>query len=1287
MDPSWKKIGEEIDRCMIADRFSLRKSLESVRSGRGGRTRVDALARAIAKSSKKVKKRRELVPKITFPETLPISDKVDEIRDILTKNQVVIIAGETGSGKTTQIPKICLSLGRGVTGMIGHTQPRRVAARTVAARIAEELGVNFGEQVGYQVRFTDQTSASSLIKVMTDGILLAETQNDQFLEAYDTIIIDEAHERTLNVDFLLGYLKRILPKRRDLKVIITSATIDVETFSQHFSGAPILQVCGRTYPVEVHYRPLNDADNAREVDELMYKAILDAVQEIVQGRGTGAKDILVFLSGEREIREVAQVLRKARLADLEVLPLYARLSVADQNRIFRPHRNRRVVLATNVAETSLTVPEIGYVIDPGFARISRYSFRSKVQRLPIERISRASAEQRKGRCGRVSKGACIRLYSEEDFTSRPEFTMPEILRTNLGSVILRMLSLRLGDIGHFPFIEAPDQRQINDGFHLLSEIQAVDKSREITRLGRDISRIPIDLRQARMLVQANKESSLSEVLIIVSALAIQDPRERPHDRQGNADRSHSRYWHEESDFMALLKLWNFYEEQRQALSQNRLRKLCKENFLSFIRMREWRDIHRQLHLMCRDMGYKENRTEADYMSIHKALLAGLLSNVGQKHDDNEYLGARNRKFFIFPGSSQFKRRPKWLVASELVETTRLYARTVARLDNEWIEPLAEHLVERSYSEPHWEKKRGEVVAFEQVTLYGLPIVSRRKVGFNKIDRSQSREIFIRCALVEGDVDTRAAFFEHNRSLISEVDLLESKTRKRDVMIDDHALYGFYHERIPDHVDDMRSFDAWRQEAEQDNAALLFLRLEDVMRKNVDVPIDAYPDSLHINGMNLNLRYQFDPEQSEDGVSLDVPVSILNQIPGERLDWMIPGYLREKSLALVRSLPKSIRKNFAPAADYVDRAIDGMEYDGRSLTAVLGERLRRISGVEIPASAWKEESIDRHLRMNIRVLDTDGKVLGVGRDLPALLQAHRDEARGSLRPSVPHVLERSGMTGWELDELPDQVEFEQAGVIVKAYPAMIDEGDSVAIALQDSFMKAQHLSKAGLLRLVMLALPQQVDYIRKNIPAFNNFSLYLAPASNQRDLRNEITEAVFRYVFVEDQKRPSCKAEFETLLQFRQFLVQKLNRLSDILANVLKLDHELRGRLQDLGSVYGESRTDLESQRHALLADGFLSKVPFVWLEQYPRYFQAAHQRLDKLRGGQVRDQHNLKELTRFTERIKDIDPEQLLMKHELQTFRWMVEEYRVSLFAQSLGTKVPVSGKRLEKQWAQAGHI
>ncbi len=1281
---------------MLSDQFNLSRKLKRL-SNAAKKDRLDSravnrLIGDVQKSIDTAYRRLDSIPEIAYPEALPISARVDEIQKLIHDNQVVILAGETGSGKTTQLPKICLSMGRGVKGMIGHTQPRRVAARTVAHRIAEELQVPFGNEVGYQVRFTDQSSSRTLLKVMTDGILLAETQHDRFLEKYDTLIVDEAHERSLNIDFLLGFLKRLLPKRKDLKLIITSATIDLDRFSRHFNNAPVIEVSGRTYPVEVLYRPLekNKDQSSRDSDELMYQGILDAMQEIQtrdRSRKTGDRDVLVFLSGEREIREVSHLLRKARLPGAEILPLYSRLSVAEQNRVFQSHTGRRIILATNVAETSLTVPGIRYVIDPGFARISRYSYRSKVQRLPIEAISKASAEQRKGRCGRISNGICIRLFTEDDFMARPEFTDPEILRTNLGAVILQMLTLRLGRIEDFPFLEKPESRQINDGFHLLQELQAVDDKREITDIGRILTRIPIDLRLARMLIEAQRLGSLKEILIIASALAVQDPRSRPHEHQQAADEAHKQYWHENSDFLTLLVMWERFEEKRQALTQNKLRKYCVGEFLSYIRMREWRDVHRQLHLLCAELGYRENSVAADYASVHKALLAGLLGNIGTKHKDNDYLGARNRRFYIFPASSQFRKQPKWLVCSELVETTRLYARTVARIESDWIESLANHLVNRTWSDPHWEKKRGQVVALEQVTLYGLIIVHGRRTDFGVIDPVASREIFIQTALVEMQMNTRAAFYLHNRALVEEIELMEAKTRRRDILVDLQVLYRFYDGLIPVEVYDQVSFEQWRKKTERLDSRRLYLTREYLLRDASDISAYQFPDELQLPTVSLSLDYHFEPQHQYDGVSVKVPLSLLQQLPEKQLEWLVPGFLREKCMGLLKSLPKSLRKKFVPAPEYVDKAVQGMVFEGRSLVEVFAEKLRQRTGVEIPPDAWNQAALESHLIMNIRVVDDQGHELGTGRNLTELKEKFAVQSSESLKSVEFEQHEKRDLTGWTFDKLPEFVEIEQAGIRVRAYPALVDHSDTVAIELFTNSQQARVRSRQGLLRLILFGLSKQVKYVQKNLVGFDQYSLFYASIGSREELQSEIVSAIFRYVFVDGRPIPHDRESFEQRLLLKKDLMIVAEEVSQLMGRVLKAYHEVQVKLEEYvgKKTYSAAVDDVNRQIVGLIPGGFLRDIPLAWLHQLPRYFKAIELRLERLHGDQKRDQQSMAAVNLFWDRYttEDIDSDTELVADELCTYRWMLEEYRVSLFAQTLGTHVPVSSQRLEKQWAK----
>ncbi|WP_347332355.1 ATP-dependent RNA helicase HrpA [Marinimicrobium locisalis] len=1247
------------------------------------------------RSHERYERRREYLPEtIAYPD-LPISDKREDIAALIRDHQVVVLAGETGSGKTTQLPKICLELGRGVSGMIGHTQPRRVAAHTVAQRIAEELQTPLGDRVGYQVRFSDQTSEQSLVKVMTDGILLAEIQNDRFLSRYDTLIIDEAHERSLNIDFLLGFLKQLLPKRPDLKVIITSATIDLERFSQHFDNAPIIEVSGRTYPVDVWYRPPLESDSDGEDS---YQPLLDAIAEIEDyergaGKGQRGGDILVFMSGEREIREAAQSIRRAGFQHMEVLPFYARLSMAEQQKVFAPHKGRRVVLATNVAETSITVPGIRYVIDPGFARLSRYSYRTKVQRLPIEPISQASANQRKGRCGRVAEGICIRLYSEEDFLSRPEFTDAEILRTNLAAVILQMLQLRMGDIHKFPFIDPPDHRLINDGFKLLQELHAVNGKGRLTPTGKQLTRLPLDPKLSRMLLAAGELNCLREVLIITSALSVQDPRERPADKKQAADQFHRRFWHEHSDFLGFVKLWDYFEQLRQELSQNQMRKQCKKEYLNYMRWREWRDIHHQLKISLRDLSLKQNTDAADYEVTHRALLTGLLGNLGFNIEDREYLGARNRKFLIFPGSSQFKKTPKWLVAAELLETSRLYAHNVAKIDPQWALAAAKHLVKCQQFEPHYDPKSGRVKAFEKVTLYGLVLVEKQRVDFTDIDPVASREVFIRSALVEGRYARRAekdktpAFFTHNNALIAELDELEAKSRRRDILADDNALYEFYDERLPAEVVSRASFDRWRKEVEKDQPRLLFIEREQLMQREAGEVTEAqFPNELEWRGVRFPLKYQFEPGHEDDGVNLQVPVSLLHQVPEKRLEWLVPGLLRDKCISLIKGLPKQWRKHFVPVPDVVDRALAGMRPDNVPLAEALAHQLKRQTLVEVPREAWDQTRIDDFYRMNIQVMDERGRCIARGRDLNALRDQYREQAQEKIQSAAVGI-EREGMTEWDWDELPEQVSLNRGGIDIRAYPALIDQRTSVAIVVRDEAREALVETQRGLARLLLLELAQTTKYLHKELLKKDELALSVAEMGKRAEVVDDILlGAVAQWLPLDDL--PRQRADYEARKSaVREGLVARAQALESVLSTSLKQLVGIRKQLKQLRNQLPLAFTvgDIREQLAHLFYPGMVYRTPEEWLRQYPRYLQAIEVRLEKAPLDPLKDRRMLEELAPHWERLapfwREKQGQALALNPELQQYRWSLEEFRVSLFAQTLKTRVPVSAKRLEKQW------
>ncbi len=1275
-----------IDHALSSDRPGLLKRLRGLQSRERQGQPIDQglpkLSAAIEQSVAARLKRFESRPEITYPEELPVSGKRAEIAAAISEHQVVVIAGETGSGKTTQLPKICLELGRGSAGLIGHTQPRRLAARSVAQRIAEELKSELGSHVGYKVRFTDRTRPESYIKLMTDGILLAESQRDPLLCAYDTLIVDEAHERSLNIDFLLGFLKQLLPKRPDLKLIITSATINTEGFARYFSGAPIIEVSGRTYPVELRYRPIL-AEDEDDRDRDLPQAILDAVDEAARHDPLG--DILVFLPGEREIREVDRVLTKAGLRNTEVLPLYSRLSNAEQDRVFKAHRGRRIVLATNVAETSLTVPGIRFVIDSGLARISRYSHRTKVQRLPIESISQASANQRAGRCGRVAPGVCFRLYAEEDFDARPQYTDPEIRRTNLASVILQMSLMRLGDVADFPFMDPPDSRYISDGYRLLQELQAVDHNREITELGRTLARLPLDPRLARMLLAAEQENCLDELLIITSALSVQDPRGRPQEMQQKADALHGEFNDKErrSDFLAWVNLWRWYHEQARHLSQSKLRKLCHDRLLSYVRLREWHDIHGQLLSLAKELNLSVNAEPAANDAIHRALLPGLLSHVGLKtEEEKQYLGARGLKLQLFPGSALYKKPPKWIVAAELVETSRLYARTAAAIDPAWLEPVAGHLTKRHHAEPHWEKRAGRVVAFESVTLFGLPVVTRRKVDFGPIDPKASHEIFIRGALVAGELTTRGAFLQHNLDLIAEVETLEAKARRRDVLVDDEVLYQFYAARVPEQVRDARHFEKWRKEAERAEPKLLFLDLDTLMQQEAAVSAADFPDHLDNNGLSLPLEYHFDPRnQQADGITLQVPVAALAQIDERRCDWLVPGLIGEKVTALIRSLPKQLRKNFVPATNFADAALQGLEFAKGDLREALGRQLQRMTGVQVPLDAWQPDALPPHLRMKYAVLDERGKPLLLQDDL----QAARDQLAGKVKKSFKQQrlgseLERDGLTEWDLDALPAQVEEQRDGLTLRGYPCLDDAGDgSVAIRVLPDLEEAARRHRAGVRQLLRLALADKLKYLRKSLPGLKSMCLHYAPHGPCEALKDDLLQAALDHCCLQ-KPLPRDRAAFSARVEHgRNQLVQDASAIGQHVAAALAAHHQLARQLKQIKPFQLDTAKAIATQLDTLIGPGFASRIPPHWLDRLPVWLDAARIRLEKCGRNPQRDRQNAVDVAKLEEQWRQLagerPPERL--DPALIEARWLIEELRVSLFAQELKTRERVSVKRL----------
>ncbi|MCP5159506.1 MAG: ATP-dependent RNA helicase HrpA [Gammaproteobacteria bacterium] len=1269
------------ERAMLANR--LRGLRRRLREGKPVDRGLEQLAAELDAAVARLAERRARLPIPTFDECLPINVHREAIAAAIHHHPVVVICGETGSGKTTQLPKICLSLGLGAAGLIGHTQPRRLAARSVAARIATELGSTVGGYVGYKVRFSDRVGSETIVKLMTDGILLAETQSDRRLAQYEVLIIDEAHERSLNIDFLLGYLKRLLPRRPDLKLIITSATIDPERFSRHFEHAPIIEVSGRTYPVELCYRPLLAAGED-ERDRDLPQAILDAVDEVWQ---QGPGDILIFLSGEREIRETAENLRKHHPPNTEILPLYARLSAAEQNRVFQPHGRPRIVLATNVAETSLTVPGIRYVIDPGMARISRYSPRGKIQRLPIEKISQASAQQRAGRCGRVMSGTCVRLYSEEDFQSRPAFTDPEILRTHLAAVILQMCALNLGRPEDFPFVDPPDSRQISDGFRLLFELQAVDEQRGITELGRRLAKLPVDPRLGRMLLAAQREGGLREVLIIVAALAIQDPRERPLDKQQAADEKHRRFRDEQSDFLALLKLWDYYHEQVRQRSKNQLRNLCQADFLSFVRMREWHDLHQELLGRVTEMGMRLNEEPAPYDRLHRALLTGLLGHLGLKQEEHAYLGARGRNFYLFPGSGLFKKRPRWVMAAELVETTRLYARTVARIEPAWVEDLAGPLLKRSYAEPHWEKRSAQVTATERVTLYGLPIVAARRVNYGALDPALAREIFIRQALVAGEFHCKAPFFQHNQQLLAELAELETRAR-RDLVADEETLYGFYDTQIPENIYSGPSFEVWRKPAEREQPRRLFLEREALLTSATTVVDErSFPDHLDLGGLELPLTYRFAPGEIDDGVTLTVPLAAVNQVDSKRLDWLVPGLRAERMAMLLKALPRALRRNFVPVPNYVQALLEAIEPGERSLTGAMAEQLQRMTGVWIPEDAWNPDALPLHLRMRFQIVDSEDRALVVGRDWAAIQQQLRGQARAGFAALPTPEFERERLRDWDFGELPEEVSFVRNGIQLRGYSALVAESDgTLALRVLDSPARAEMAMQIGLRRLIGWRLGSVFKSLARDLPQFQRMTLHYLGLGTQEQLREDVLNSILDRAFLTDEPLPRDRAAFEALLERgRTRLAAARADIGQMAAEILAMHHEVRSRLSgEQSPVWVEALADIRDQLAHLIYPGFLSQTPPEWLPQLPRYLRAIVVRLHKLRQAPDKDRQRCGDIIRLWENCKrqrERDAERERYNPEWVRFRWWLEELRVSQFAQELKTLIPVSVKRLEEQW------
>ncbi|WP_330458655.1 ATP-dependent RNA helicase HrpA [Streptomyces sp. NBC_00820] len=1301
--PALGALAPRLTELSLRDAHRLGRRLEGARKIRKPEARATVLAEIeaeVGKAEIRMDERRSRVPAVSYPEQLPVSQKKDVIAAAIRDHQVVIVAGETGSGKTTQIPKICVELGRGVRGMIGHTQPRRIAARTVAERVADELKTPLGEAVGWKVRFTDQVNPdATFIKLMTDGILLAEIQTDRELRAYDTIIIDEAHERSLNIDFLLGYLAQLLPKRPDLKVVITSATIDPERFSRHFGDAPIIEVSGRTYPVEVRYRPLLEED-AEDADRDQITAITDAVEELMaEGKG----DILVFLSGEREIRDTADALEKKKYRFTEVLPLYARLSHAEQHRVFQPHTGRRIVLATNVAETSLTVPGIKYVIDPGFARISRYSHRTKVQRLPIEPVSQASANQRKGRCGRTSDGICIRLYAEDDFLARPEFTDAEILRTNLASVILQMTAAGLGEIEKFPFIDPPDHRNIRDGVQLLQELHALDPDQKdprkrLTDTGRKLAQLPVDPRLARMVLEADKNGCVREVMVIAAALSIQDPRERPAEKQAQADQQHARFKDETSDFLAYLNLWRYVREQQKERGSSSFRRMCKQEYLNFLRIREWQDIYVQLRTVAKQMGIHLSEEDAPADRVHVSLLAGLLSHIGMKDvkdgNKNEYLGARNAKFAVFPGSSLFKKQPKFVMSAELVETSRLWARVNAKIEPEWVEPLAGHLLKRTYSEPHWEKDQAAVMAYEKVTLYGVPIVAQRKVNYGRIDPEVSRELFIRNALVEGDWRTHHKFFADNRRLLSEVEELEHRARRRDIVVDDETLFDFYDQRVPEHVVSGAHFDSWWKHKRHEEPEFLDFEREMLIRESAEAVTKAdYPDSWHQGALKFRVTYQFEPGADADGVTVHIPLQVLNQVTDEGFDWQIPGLREEVVTELIRTLPKPVRRNYVPAPNYAKKFLERAVPLQEPLTATMARELKRMVGVPFDADDFDWDKVPDHLKVTFRIVDERRRKLAEDKDLEALKLRLKPKARQALSQAAAATasrqggesLERGGLTDWTIGTLTRVFETRRAGQPVKAYPALVDDGDTVSVRLFDTEEEQAEAMWRGTRRLILRNIPvNPAKFASDKLTNAQKLALSANPHGSVQALFDDCAMAAADKL-IADFGGPAWDEEsFRRLYdKVRAEIVDTTVRTVGQVQQVLAAWQACERRLKGVRSpVLLANLTDVRGQLDALVKPGFVTWAGIRRLPDLMRYLVAADRRLQQMPTGVQRD-------TTRMEKIHEMQDEYAWLLEQLPKgrpvpqgvldIRWMIEELRVSYFAHALGTAYPVSDKRIVK--------
>jgi ATP-dependent RNA helicase HrpA len=1298
---------QKLDNCQLADVYRLQKALAKIERGDVSKAKlsssISSLEAAIEKSLRACEVRRSAIPKrIHYPEDLPVSERADEIGKLLAHHQVLIVAGDTGSGKTTQLPKVCLEAGYGIRGLIGHTQPRRLAALSVANRIAEELGSEPGAGVGSQIRFKDNTSEQSFLKLMTDGILLAEIQQDKYLSKYEVLIIDEAHERSLNIDFLLGYLKQLLQRRRDLKLIVTSATIDVEKFSHHFTNAPIVSVSGRTYPVETRYAPLAIDSSEPLDDDIQISGIIQAVESITEEdrrKGAPSGDILVFLSSEREIRATATKLRKQKYRDVEILPLYGRLRYSEQVKIFKPGRGRKIVLATNVAETSITVPGINYVIDTGLARISRYSLQSKVQRLPIEAISQASANQRKGRCGRMANGVCIRLYAQSDFESRPEFTDPEIMRTNLASVILRMKHLRLGDVDKFPFLDAPESRAINEGIKLLVELDALSHSRQLTDSGRKMAVLPVDPRYARMLITASTQNCLRELLVIVSALGIQDPREISSENRQLAMQRLAEFNHPDSDFLSLYNLWEDYEKKRQDMTQGQLHKHCKYFFISYMRMREWREVHHQLLLACQKLGLRINKEPGGYSAIHRSLISGSLNQIAKRLDGRNYRGNRNKTFSLFSSSVLASKGAKWIVSGEQIETSTTFATQAAKIQPEWVEEMALHLVKREYFEPHWSKKRQQVMAYEKVQLYGLVIIEKALLSYSKIDPKVARQLFIQEALVGGEISKDIRVYEKNRELLASLAKQEEKMRRPDLLVADRDVIAFYEQRLPENICSTRDLTEWLRKEGRSATEALTMTVEALIQSDPSMDaMQSFPDAAAVLQNELRLDYVFEPGSDVDGATLEVPVEMVSQLQQADLDWAVPGNLAEKCTALIKGLPKSLRKNFIPVNAFVTQACQQMSSNDGDIIASLLAQIRNLKGIEIERQDFEKIVLPAHLNTKIRVLGAEGREIAFAASISelrvqlmqkGLLESAENSSaagdsshNGANDSSYNHPLEVTGASDWNFDDLPEQIEIGDALRLIR-FPALVDEGESVGVRLFSDRHLSRQQHRRGLVKLFQLRSIQQRNQLKKKFVRLAD-KLVLKTPFPLNQLALDATWISYTAAFDLEDALPRSKAEFEQRLNAGKSKILSLaEKIESLFIQVIDEYYEIGRRVRSLKQgALAYVADDIEGQLNCLLHEGFLAETGLEWFAQYPRYLKAISMRLDKAPHMGDKDQPNTQLLSQYQARYSALKARQTEHADEdLLILRWMLEEFRVSLFAQTLGTHLPVSEKRLEKQF------